>query len=533
MFWDTRMVTERDRTRKPVVVWVPGELDFGGLPKKMRDPARWFVGQVVSKTACGGVDVDGYARMRGDIVREIVGRAAWPAVLDYFKAAVETSPHIKGVRARGYRLGPEVGGAAVCVRLSHPPLVRRVLRWYEECERDQDARLLPIHRALRDQLAALTVTPEMDDAVAALDKAGARVCMSAAVQRIRHGQSAFSVSKTGRLFTSFCGLKRSLREHVRLAGERVCGIDIETCQPSLLAALPVLLGGMVPYASGIKSANIISPPCGLLCCCLLADRVGLYHPNVVYFFKHLADWAAELGSDFRDYQTVCATSDVYHELVDMALAAGLDIPDDIAPRDWAKRAFLIAVKSLPVPAPPRLGRSLGVLEHPFVRHLGWCSLARHSWRWRFGDVDLGPKSHRVTRAEMPTDCAVHIAGREHGVAVSHVCPQPSLLVVVEGHRPLAIRGGGDQKQKQNKQQGSHGSSPVGFVDIFNVTRFSLVSTVHSTHALPNPAAPCPAPVACVGTSYPRCVAPRKTAGKLGKHPMRRHGHKYSTALYLG
>ena len=337
------MVTDIKRTRKGVVAWVPGELDFGGLPKKMRDPARWFVGQVVSKTARGGVDVDGYARMRGDIVREIVGRAAWPAVLDYFKAAIETDPHIKGVRARGYRLGPEVSGAAVCVRLWHPPLVRRVLRWYEECERDEQRRLLPVHRALRDELAALTVTPEMDDAVAALSKAGARVCMTAATERIRHGQSAFSVSKTGRLFSSFTGLSRSLREHVRLAGERVVGIDIATCQPSLLAALPVILGGMVPYASGIKSANIISPPCGRLLCGALTARVDRYHPNVLYFVRNLPDWVAELGSDFRDYRDVCAAGDVYLELADMAVQAGFDIPDDIAPRDWAKLAFLIAV----------------------------------------------------------------------------------------------------------------------------------------------------------------------------------------------
>lgn len=326
-----------------VSVLVPSELDFPRLftPDTLQhvDAARWIVGTIIRKAAHGYDDDKGYVSLSAVSLRDTVGRRDYPKVRDALAPVIETRSHIAGVRCRGYRLSGGVSGGVEWVQLRQPGIVSRVLAWRDEYRKQQDARLSPIHRTLRrHQRDYLTVADEIDAAVDSLS-GWAQVVQSAAVQRVRDGEPAFVLGRTGRVYTTFAGLKKMLRPHTRLAGDTMKGLDLAASQPSLLAALPQIVKADKLGSLGVTTYECMPPrvPCS--------------------FASSLASWASsppewvvsaigELGTDFDEYRDVVQSGDIYLALADMASHDGLRItltPKYETPRDWAKKRFLVDV----------------------------------------------------------------------------------------------------------------------------------------------------------------------------------------------
>ena len=123
------MITRAVGARKGVRVWLPRGLDFTELlPPELwphADGGRLFIGRIVDRAARGHADDDGFVSLSSRLLRDDIGRDAWPRIRRAFESVVETSPHVAGLRCRGYRL--LVGGEPVRWPLPDPRVVARVL----------------------------------------------------------------------------------------------------------------------------------------------------------------------------------------------------------------------------------------------------------------------------------------------------------------------------------------------------------------------------------------------------------------------
>jgi len=160
--------------------------------------------------------------------------------------AIETARHRSNVQARGYRLAAKyLGDRCVHVSATDPRLIEAIERErHRQHEQDQQTRWLPIHHALQSQQYHVTLTSDADNILDALP-AHTRLCQDVLASNIRRRELPFSVSSTGRVFNGITGLKRELRNALRIDGEHVGHVDIRCAQPALLAML--LLAQYPPY----------------------------------------------------------------------------------------------------------------------------------------------------------------------------------------------------------------------------------------------------------------------------------------------
>jgi hypothetical protein len=204
------------------------------------DDARYLVSQIVHKTANKDVDPWGCVRLHSDILRRVMYSPTEPAVVEALEAAgaIETAPYYAGVKAKGYRLAKRfLGDDSVQVRATDPRLIARIEaeRQRQQTE-EQRNRWLPVHYTLDREQEAVTITKDADAILERLPE-HTRLCQHVLVSRIQRREFPFSVSSTGRVFNSITGLKRELREALRLDGEHVGSVDIRCAQPALLAFL--------------------------------------------------------------------------------------------------------------------------------------------------------------------------------------------------------------------------------------------------------------------------------------------------------
>jgi hypothetical protein len=312
------------------------------------DGARWFLGTMIRKGMYGHVGADGYARLRGEIARDIVGRRTWPGLRDALVdgGVVEVSPHIGGQRCRGYRLTDALGGEPCRTRLREPCLVERLNRFRDGWEQAQDSRLLPIHRRLRQiQRQHVTVAPEVDAALDELEGV-AHLVQAALVRAIRERRAGFSVSGTARVFNCVTGMKRALRQHVRIDGEPVVEVDIRGAQPALL--------GLICTPNGPKGAPsyIMYPGSPLLPAGCPVYSVSLDSPShtrsqvasrVDGLLRHLPALTAELGSYAAEFAALAIDGCMYESLLESYLLRGLSVPHCKDGRSWVKLRFLVDV----------------------------------------------------------------------------------------------------------------------------------------------------------------------------------------------
>jgi hypothetical protein len=202
------------------------------------DAARWLMSMVLRKTANRDVDLWGCARLDSMILRRVMGNNSADITSALERGgAIETASYRVGVRCKGYRLARRYLGDR-CVRV---PCVEPLLLARLDVERQRiDAQntrsvWLPIHHALDAEQRALSIDARTADAILEGLPAHTRLCQDVLVGNLRQRDFRFSVSSTGRVFNAITGLKRELREAVRLAGEPLGSVDLCCAQPALLA----------------------------------------------------------------------------------------------------------------------------------------------------------------------------------------------------------------------------------------------------------------------------------------------------------
>ena len=212
----------------------------------------------------GDVDQWGMARLHSDILRRVMNQRTYNHVITALLAgAIRSGRYEVGERSFGYRLAERyLSDDSSRVPAIDVRLIERIERERQPMEIQQAKRRRPIHDSLAAEQHHLTVTPEADDILNNLIPA-ARLCQSVLVNDIRSRCMRFTVSTTGRVFNAISGLKRELRRTLRLAGERLGGIDIRASQPSLLA---MMLHKSFTPTNELNNALTysITPPCPLV-----------------------------------------------------------------------------------------------------------------------------------------------------------------------------------------------------------------------------------------------------------------------------
>ncbi len=202
------------------------------------DAARWLMSTILRKTANRDVDPWGCVRLDSMILRRVMGNCS----ADIARAleqggAIETAPYHVGVRCKGYRLARRYLGDR-CVRVPgvEPHLLARLdAEWQRLDAQETRSGWLPIHHALDAEQRALSIDARTADAILGGLPAHTRLCQDVLVGKLLHQDFRLSVSSTGRVFNALTGLKRELRQAVRLAGKPMGSVDLCCAQPALLA----------------------------------------------------------------------------------------------------------------------------------------------------------------------------------------------------------------------------------------------------------------------------------------------------------
>ena len=150
--------------------------------------------------------------------------------------AIETAPYCPGVKCKGYRLAKRyLGDRCVRVPILDPRLLDRIERERERLQAEERQTCWkPIHYRLDAEQQHLTIDAAADAILDGLPD-HTRLCQDVLVDNLRRRSLPFSVGKTGRVFNSITGLKRELRQALRLGGEQIGAVDISCAQPGLLA----------------------------------------------------------------------------------------------------------------------------------------------------------------------------------------------------------------------------------------------------------------------------------------------------------
>lgn len=333
-------ISDRQASVKAVPhVWIPDGFDpTEALPPKLwpkADCAKWFLGTIVRKNMQGRVDNDGFVRLSSPVLRGVMGQRTWPQIKDSLADNLITRPHVGGLRCRGYQI-VGLGGGAVRVPLYEPRLVEQLNARRQHWQRNQEGRLLPIHLSLRAiQQRSLTVDSDIDEALKDLPSESAPY-QGALVRAIRENRMSFTVSGTGRVFNAISGLKRALRQHVRLDGEPIGGVDIRAAQPALLSAL------LLTPSTEVKGVTTYNKHTSAGVSAALSGSYG----RVSAFYSLLPDLVACVSrSDALSFADLASDGSIYEFLLEASTKGGVSVPvkwlDD--PRRWVKNRFLIDV----------------------------------------------------------------------------------------------------------------------------------------------------------------------------------------------
>ena len=341
------MVVQRRTKCKGPRVWIPSGIDVEQFGLRA-DGARWLLGTIFRKNMYGQCDAEDFARLDSRILSDVLGKRAWPVLRDGLVKSdvVETSPHVAGLRCRGYRLA-EIGDEdPQRWLLVEPGLVERLHKRRVEYQRAQDARLLPVHYRLRDIQKLLTVTDDIDMAIDGLPNVRTRAIQRALVSAIREQRPGFTVGTTGRVFDGITGMKRELRQYVRLDGDPIRGVDIRSAQPALLAELlrGTKQAADIKYPStelkGVSTCSMYL----LLSVSFSRLQVDQCHPTWLFqFFERLPLLGRLLESDVDDFCDAVHAGRLYETLLALCDEAGVKIASKWDRRDWAKRQFVAQI----------------------------------------------------------------------------------------------------------------------------------------------------------------------------------------------
>jgi hypothetical protein len=269
---------------------------------KHGDSARWFGHQVLQKEARGEVDEDGYARLHSKILRRVMGDDYASLIKSMVSAdwLEPPAPYSVGEWSKGYQLSDRCCEDHVrWVSATDPRLIYRIEREWERLRQERQVAHLPIHRDLEQIIRQhLTITPDAAQIVAALEP-NARLCQESLVADIRSRDIRLTVSRTGRCFTPFTGLGRTVRPSLRLDDEQIAGMDICCAQPSLLSYLL----NPTPFAVGN----------------------GTFSEDYLQLIESCP--FPLTGSDVGYFRDLALNGTLYETLIDLCGAAGIELPN--------------------------------------------------------------------------------------------------------------------------------------------------------------------------------------------------------------
>jgi len=204
------------------------------------DDARWLMDTIIRKTIDHDLDGRGCVRLDSRIIKQNMCKHKASDVISCLAEgqAIDILPATPGSRSTGFRIGARfLADRHVRVFATDPRLIERVNAAIDRMNKeDPSAPLLPIHEQLNEGQKCLSITDDADAIIESL-KPKAIICQDVLVGNIRQQDYPFSVSSTGRVFNAITGLKRELRQCLRIDGDRVGSVDIRCAQPAFLAML--------------------------------------------------------------------------------------------------------------------------------------------------------------------------------------------------------------------------------------------------------------------------------------------------------
>src|SRR5262249_4117079 len=269
--------------------------------------------------------------------------------------------------SRGYRITPRFRYRPFrAVWLDHPELVHKLAR---RRERDEDRKLAPVHRYLRDMVGRLEVAAEFP--------AG-----SLALTALADQESWFCVCSQGRVHTALTGVRRADRHFLRYGGQPLAQVDIVNSQ-ALFLALAVKGSNWSPTVQeltayqqwvqvGPHSDTNSSPPPAP------THNPTTHHTHPPYVGTYSSSCPTD---DIDEFFHLCVDGTIYPRLMDLT---GLD-------RETAKRRFFAVAYGKPRNSDTKVGRAL---KAAFPKT--WAAIGRLKGR------DHGGLARRMQRVESYT-----------------------------------------------------------------------------------------------------------------------------------
>lgn len=321
---DRTAASSRSRAGATWEFTLPAALDFSDLPprdRQLADEEMFFASTVLRKTVYRKTDDDGYARLSTNHLRSVVRRRTLPAAISDLERrdAIEVDQsYWPGHYSRGYRLTErQLRSGHVRIRPSSPGLVKRLCRFQDDITAIQAERRKPIHDALHAiQLESLHIVKGDAERILRGLEPAAKLCQGILVENLLTRRLGNSVGRTGRWFNGITGLKRELRNALRLAGEAVGAMDIRCAQPGLL--------GM--------QVNLLLPPVGVM---YKRPTYKVLLPAYLHpaSLEVLAAALVREQLSCKRFVELVSSGEFYEEL---ALQCGLSVPD-------AKHQFIVYV----------------------------------------------------------------------------------------------------------------------------------------------------------------------------------------------
>jgi hypothetical protein len=220
----------------------PGEFLRDPWAVLLFDDSRYFISQILRKTARGQADRTGHVRLQAKYLRQVMHPHKYTVPIDALRegGAIERSAYAVGKHSFGYRLhdrfvrDKHVRTPVTCARIA-----RRIQAFHERVEAAREAGMKPVHNALRKQQYRLRIDPDLAGSILASlpPERNRNDVQGILVTDILRRDFHFNVGRYGRVSNSITSLKRELRSALRVDGKPLCGVDIVSAQPALLAKL--------------------------------------------------------------------------------------------------------------------------------------------------------------------------------------------------------------------------------------------------------------------------------------------------------
>jgi hypothetical protein len=219
----------------------PGEFLRGRLLHR-HDDAYYFVHLIVTKTARGQADDEGFVRLKAAHLMAVMSKDHYAAVISSLVdgGAVVRAPYRSGERSYGYRMAERYcGDPHRRVEVTDERLSDRLELYHRRREAEREARLLPVHHDLAERQRRLSIDGEIAREIleSLPERSNPFDVQGIQIAAIERGDFALGVGQYGRVFNNVTAMKRELRSALRVDGQPLAHVDLRNSQPALVAYL--------------------------------------------------------------------------------------------------------------------------------------------------------------------------------------------------------------------------------------------------------------------------------------------------------